>query len=272
MSAATLTVLEAIKARHSVRTFKGNFPAEKQAVIDQIVEEANNQDVPFGSPVLIANHPPGLGRLGVISNEAGWLISKIPTDTKEEDMHKAVYDVGYRLHFAVLRLVQNEIATVWIAGTYNETLAEESCPGYKVLGVVAYGEPTGSKGLLERAMGWMVGSSTRLPLQDLFYDGDNNCAFTEENAGEHLELLKAVQSCPSALNIQAWKLYITGKTIHLYNSATRPTCDFDIGISLATMMLLLKEQGKNPRLSVVENPPEVPEKYKGIYIITITYD
>ena len=112
-------------------------------------------------------------------------------------------------------------------------------------------------------------TKSRYPFEKLFYDLDNKRPFTTENAGEYLELLQAVQSCPSALNIQSWRLVITGNVAHLYKASTHAACDFDMGIAIATISLLLESHGHQTKITFVENPPENPLD-GGTYICTLS--
>lgn len=269
MAQAPISIPEAIKQRHSVRTFTGPLSDERHSIITQIIEESNKPPSPFGTNVTVGDSEPGLGRMGVISNEAGWLLGKIPSDISEEDKVKARYDVSYRLQICVLKMFQHGLANVWIGGTYNEKLAEERNPGFTIPIVVAYGEDAKTTRFLESAMKFLVGAKNRYPLEKMFYDLDNKRPFTNENAGEHLELLQAVQSCPSALNIQSWRLLITGNVAHLYKASTHAACDFDMGIAIATISLLLESYGHQTKISFVENPPENPLD-GGSYICTMT--
>lgn len=259
-------MIEAIKARHSVRTFKGALEPARRAIVDSIIEEVQKLEVPFHTNAEVADAAPGLGKLGVIKNEAGWLLAKIPADVEDDTKH--IYDAAYRMHHFVLRMTQHGFGCVWVAGTYDRAAAEATVPGFSVPGTIAYGEDGQSVRLLERLMKWFVGSHDRKPLEELFYDGDNNRPFTEKNAGDWLGLLHAVQSCPSAKNIQAWRLLITGNVITLFYNAERMTCRFDMGICLATMKLYLEASGKKPEFSFVDSPPESP--LGGFYIITCT--
>lgn len=264
---ADLTILEAIKARHSVRTFTGPLAPERQAIVDQIIQEAQNLEVPFGTKVEISNHGPGLGKLGIISNEAGWILGKIP-ESSEEPIQKVYADVAYRLHYCVLKLTQYKFATVWIAGTYNKAQAEADSPGFKIAAGIAYGEDSNSVRLIERIMKWAVKSSERKPMNLMFYDGDNSRAFDDENAGDKLGLLQAVRWCPSALMVQPWRLFVTGNTYHLYFDSERDNCRLDMGIALCTMRMYLEGSGKKCEFSVADNPPESP--LGGSYVMTVT--
>ncbi|KAK8899635.1 hypothetical protein M9Y10_001952 [Tritrichomonas musculus] len=269
MSQEPLPISEAIKQRHSVRTFKGLLSDEQHSIVLKIIDEANSLPAPFGTNATVGDSEPGLGRMGVISNEAGWLLGKIPSDTPEGDLLKARYDVSYKLQVCVLKMFQNGLANVWIGGTYNEKLAEERNPGFTIPIVIAYGEDAKTTRFIESAMKFMVGAKGRYPLEKMFYDLDNKRPFTTENAGEHLELLQAVQSCPSALNIQSWRLVITGNIAHLYKASTHAACDFDMGIAIATISLLLESHGHKTQITFVENPPENPLD-GGTYICTMT--
>lgn len=262
-----MSILEAIEARHSVRTFTGSLAPQRQAIVDQIIQEAQNLVVPFGTPVEIGNHEPGLGKLGVISNEAGWILGKIP-ETCEEPIEKVYADVAYRLHYCVLKLTQYKFASVWVAGTYNRAAAEAHCPGFKIAAGIAYGEDANSIRIIERVMKWAVKSNQRKPMNEMFYNADANCAFNDDNAGDKLALLHAVQWCPSALMVQPWRLYVTGNTYHLYFDSDRDNCRLDMGIALCTMKMFIEGSGKKCEFSVVDNAPVSP--LGGSYVMTVT--
>ncbi|OHS98147.1 hypothetical protein TRFO_35482 [Tritrichomonas foetus] len=269
MTQEVLSVDEAIKVRHSVRTFNGLLSEERRTLLNQIIAEVNALPRPFGSNVEVGDFGPGLGTLGVISNEAGWLLGKIKADTPEADFPKAQYDIAYLLHTCVLKMTQNKFASVWIAGTFNEKMAEEKNEGYKIPAVVAYGEDAQTVRFLEKAMKFFAGSSKRYPLEKLFYDLDNKRPFTKENSGDRLQLLEAVQSGPSAMNIQAWRLAITGDIAHLYKGSDHAACAFDIGIAIAAMKLLLGAHGHETKITQEEEHPAYPEG-TAEYICTLT--
>ena len=269
MAQTEVSIPEAIKLRHSVRSFTGELSEEQTALVTRIIEEANSIPTPFGTTASVGDSKPGLGRMFVISNEAGWLVGKIPSDTPADLMFKARVDVSFRLQICVLKMYQHGLSNVWIGGTYNEKLAEERNPGTTIPIVVAYGIDSQTTRFIETAMKWMVGAKERYPLEKMFYDFDNKRPFTKENAGEYLELLEAIQSCPSALNIQSWRLVITGTVAHLFKASTHAACDFDMGIALATMKLLLESKGVHPKITFEEEHPTNPLD-GGDYICTIT--
>jgi nitroreductase len=266
MTAEPLPVLEAIETRHSVRAFKGPLSPEKKAIVTQAIADALALPRPFGTNVSIVDHPPGLGRLGFIVDDAGWLLGTFPEDVAEP--HEHYFDIGFILQQAVIRLTQYGIGTVWIAGTWSAGTAERATPGSKVPVGVAYGEAGGRPGVMLRIVGWFSTSKSRRPFDQLFYDGDNNRQFTEENAGDWLTLLRVVQAGPSAVNGQPWRLLIVGGVIHVYNVGLRAMCGFDIGIALAGIDLYAKAVGKAARFEKLQEPPVSP--LGGAYVITAT--
>jgi nitroreductase len=266
MTADPLPVLEAIQTRHSVRAFKGALSPEKKAIVSQAIVDALALPRPFGTDASIVDHPPGLGRLGFIVDDAGWLLGTFPESVTDPRLH--YFDIGFILQQAVIRLAQYGIGTVWIAGTWSSGTAERATPGFKVPVGVAYGEAGGRPGVMLRIMGWFSTSKSRRPFAQLFYDGDNSRPFTEETAGDRLELLRVVQSGPSAMNGQPWRLLLAANAVHVYNAGSMAMCGFDIGIALAGIDLYAKAVGKAARFDVAADPPVSP--LGGAYVVTVT--
>lgn len=264
----TLDLISAFKARHSVRTYLSNFPAEKLTLVQQIVDEVNQMPVPFGSKVAVQVHGPGLGSMGFISNEAGWLLLKYDKETPEDKVNHAITDAAYLIQHVVMRITQNKVATVWIAGTYNQKLAEQSTPGFIVPGAVAFGEEAVKKHFMGTIVSFFSSNGKRMPLEQLFFNKDANQPITEENAGDKLVLYKSLQSGPSAVNKQPWRFVIEGNDIHLFDSKTSSYSAYDMGIALANMEMLMKLNG-NARL-IIKDPAPEPSPLGGEYVFTCT--
>jgi len=262
--AEPMTVVAAIHARHSVRQFGGALAPARRVIVDRLVAEAAGLVVPFGTSAEIGNHGPGLGTLGGVSNEAGWLMAKIPVGVSDPTKHQ--YDAAFRMHYFVLKMTQHGFATVWIAGSFNGARAQAACPEFTVPGVVAYGEDAQRRGYVERFVKWIT--SGKKPVHKIFFDGDAGRPFTEESAGVHGELMRAVLTVPSALNKQPWRFLVIGNVIHLYTTASREVCRFDMGIAIATMSMLVGESGRALRTEIIEQPPKSP--LGGTYVVTCT--
>jgi nitroreductase len=205
--------------------------------------------------------------MGVISNEAGWLIGKVPASVTDSWRH--FVDLGFVLEEAVIRLTQLGIGTVWIAGTYNAGLAERSTPGFKVPVAVAYGEDAGNPGFVSRLFSWFSGSRTRLGFDQLFFDGDSGIPFQEDSV-RWGGLLEIARLGPSAVNKQPWRLVIVGDSVHVFNAGTQPHSLFDIGIALSGIHLfaVANNSEKEVEFAVVGDPPASP--LGGTYVISAT--
>jgi hypothetical protein len=264
MRAEPLPIVAAIRERHSVRNFLGPLSPEGQSVVTQALTESLSLRRPFGTNVDVADHPPGLGRLGIISNEAGWLLAKVPTDVT--DTSRSFVDLGFILHEAVIRLAQRGIATV-VNGAFNTGVAERSTPGFKVVLAVAYGEDAGHPGLVSRLFSWVSGSRTRFPFDRLFFNGERGVPFHED---ECAGLLEIVRLGPSALNKQPWRLVIIGEAVHVFNAGSQSFTWFDIGIALSGIHLFAVTNGSEGQLefAAVGDPPACP--LGGTYVITAT--
>lgn len=261
---STLDILSAFSARHGVRTFQGEFPADKADLVKNIIDETNTVQPPFGSQVRLQLHEPGLGRFGAISNEAGWIMLLVPKDLQNEAYSKAVYDVSYLGQLAMMKLTQHSIGSVWISGTYNEGKAEESTPDHKVIAGIPYGIECG-KHMMAKVLTFIGGSSSRYPVQKLFFNKDKNEPFTEENSGEWKEIILALRSGPSALNYQSWRFVIDGGNFHLFQNSPSNNNAPDVGIAAANMELLLRDKGY--KLKILEEAP-APSPLGGEYKIS----
>lgn len=293
-------LIEAFKARHSVRTFqKKPFPQQKKQMIAQIITEANSLDTPFESHVEISITGPGLGRMGAVSNEAGFIVQKIPlnqeedeeekgkTETPKEDpkiaLRKAIIDVSFKLQVAVMKMTQHHISTVWMAGTYNEGQAEERFPGFKVTAVVAFGEED-TPHFMARVIKFFGNSEKRFPFQQLFYDGDNKREITENDFSDNKpegtpsypsymkDFLVSLQSGPSAMNQQGWRFVLAGngKEVHLFDAKGNASSCYGSGIALANLHLLGEIRGGECTIEVRKPSPEV-SPLGGTYIATAVY-
>lgn len=283
-------LLDAFKARHSSRTYlEKDFPQQKKQNVAQIVTEANSIDTPFNSEgVEISSTTPGLGRIGVISGEAGWLVEKIPLNRKSENegekptedpnvaYRKAVIDVSFKMQIAVMKLAQHHIQTVWIAGTYNEGEAERRFEGFKIPAVVAFGEESASPHLLARVMKFFSPAPSRLPFEQVFYDVDRKKPITEadldssEYPSYFKDFVSSLRSGPSALNRQSWRFAISGKEVHLFDAYENTYSAFDIGIALGNLFLLKEIRGETCNFEV-RNPAPESTPIGGTYVCTVVY-
>lgn len=285
---APLSLVEAFKERHSVRTYQGqNLTQEQKEIIAQSITEANSLETPFHSQgVEVSSTEPGLGRMGFISGEAGWIVEKLPITQDQQDNdaeRKRKIDVSYIAQHVVMKLAQNHINTVWIAGTYNEGEAEKRFQGFKVPAAIAYGIEQSTPHFMGRIIKFF-GSSTgkRIPFEQLFYDNDNKRLITEkdfesptpDNVPSYPSYLKdflaSLRLGPSAVNQQPWRFVLSGKEVHLFDVKSNNYSTYDIGIALANLHLLGEIRGGNCTFEIRDPAPET-SPLNGTYVATAVY-
>ncbi|KAK8863820.1 hypothetical protein M9Y10_011510 [Tritrichomonas musculus] len=285
---APLSLVEAFKERHSVRTYQGqNLTQEQKDIIAQSITEANSLETPFHSQgVEVSSTEPGLGRMGFISGEAGWIVEKLPIAQDQQDNdaeRKRIIDVSYIAQHVVMKLAQNHINTVWIAGTYNEGEAEKRFQGFKVPAAIAYGIEQSTPHFMGRIIK-LFGSSTgkRIPFEQLFYDNDNKRLITEkdfesptpDNIPSYPSYLKdflaSLRLGPSAVNQQPWRFVLSGKEVHLFDVKSNNYSAYDIGIALANLHLLGEIRGGNCTFEIRDPAPET-SPLNGTYVATAVY-
>ena len=230
-----LSILDTFKTRKSVRNYDSQWPAEKQAVVEAVVREANEIPTPFGTTGNLGIHGKGLGTMGFVSGEAGWILLQVPKEKETApDYANYLMDAAFRAQIAVLKLTQKGISTVWIGGTFNESKAEQDTPGFKIPCVVAFGINAQSKRFFDKAMGWMGVGQNRKDFSELFFNDEKKEPFTQETLGKYGNILSSLRLNPSAVNAQPARLLVNGNTFTVFDSKPSSYTPFDMGIMLGS--------------------------------------
>jgi nitroreductase len=170
-------------------------------------------------------------------------------------------DVASRLQHVVIRLTQYGLATVWVAGTFQQGVSEQENPGFKVPAAVAYGEaPKSGPGFLGKVAKLVSGSASRLPFEQLFFSAKRNKPITEAEAGKFSGILEAVRVGPSAMNKQSWRIVIVDEEAHpavlnVFLGIEKDHHLLDIGIALTGIALAVGADGNTVQFSVPDSPP-----------------
>ena len=168
MSEEPHSIVDVFKARKSVRYYMP-WDEENRKIVEEIVNEANSLKTPFGTSATIGLHGPGLGIMGVVSGEAGWITLKIPIDKVEtEEYNKYVIDAAFKAQVAVLKLTAKSINTVWIAGVFSESKVEQDTPGFKIPCVVAFGKEAEKKRFIDKTMSFIGAGQAENHLKNYF--------------------------------------------------------------------------------------------------------
>lgn len=292
-----LELLEAFKKRHSARTFQGQNLTQRQLdFISECIVEANHLDTPFySSGVELDITGPGLARFFMVSNEAGHIVLKIPINNyqkrPEENQkqqlltleQKQKIDIAYKGQHLAMKLTQNHIDSVWLAGTYDEKEAERRFPGFKVPCSIAYGIESDTPHFalkMVKMMGVAPKPGQRLPFEQLFYDGEKKKAITEADicSTEKVEnyppffadFVTSLRSGPSAGDRQPWRFVLCGNEVHLFDARMSSFSPLDMGVALANLHLLAEIRGGSCNIEVRSPAPDA-SPLEGTYVATVVY-
>lgn len=194
------------------------------------------------------------------------------------------FEVSFKVQLAVMKLTQQRIQSVWIAGIASEQLQkqykkfkwhtkfryyEKFNKLWKVPAAVAYDEEN-SPHFVAKVMKFFSGTEQkRMKFEELFYDLEKKEPVKEEGLGALNNFATSLKLGPSAMNQQPWRFMLEGKEVHLFNALSNSSSLFDIGIALANLFLLKEIRGGSCEFSVKETSPESP--LCGKYIMTATY-
>ena len=216
-----MTMIEAMAARRSTRTFNGEKmtgtgAAELSAMLAALSgkegaesadgkAEAASGRPPFGHEVRLAFHesdeggkPVKMGTYGLISGASTFIVPAVIPGPG------AMEDVGYLLEKAVLEATAMGWATCWIGGVFSRGKAAEVVglkPGELIPAVIALGKPAANRSLADRIVTGAAKSRSRKPLEALVFSVDG-AALVEP----WLSAALALRDAPSASNKQPWRL------------------------------------------------------------------
>ena len=174
-------LLDVIKARRSVRTFDGNgLAAEEIAALQEFADRAEN---PYGQSAvfqIFSAKEHGLSS-PVIAGTDLYLTGKIQKQPHAEEAF------GYIMEDVVLFAQANGIGTTWIAGTMNRGAFEKACglaAGEVMPCVSPLGHPAKKMSIKESLMRKGVKADSRLPFEQLFFEGSFDKPLSKTAAGD----------------------------------------------------------------------------------------
>lgn len=231
------SIAETFKKRRSERSYQGVLSDEEMELVKEIVEECNFMQAPYKTPAKIDLTEPGIGRLGVIKNESGWIVLKIPEHiTDKDEFTKYTLDAAYRASIAVLKMVQCHIGTVWVTGSFQHAEAEKRFPGFKIQCAIAYGKVASSLRFFDKAIKFFV-SNSRLNFEEIFYDEKLNEPLKQTDEGRLMEFLDCLRWLPSMGNKQSWRVSYNsdGNRFKIFDAINAPNNEttYDMGIMIS---------------------------------------
>ncbi len=159
---------------------------------------------------------------------------------------------GYSFEKLVLFAQSLGIGTVWLGGTmdrgaFERTMnlgADEMMPCASALGY-----PAQKMSVRESVMRKAIRADSRIPFEELFFDGSFDTPLTQEKAGKLTFPLEMVRLAPSAVNRQPWRVVVTDNAVHFYlrrgkfSAGAFDMQKIDLGIALCHFALAAEERG-----------------------------
>lgn len=249
-----IPVVETIKKRHSVRTYKEKVltPQDRKMLLKYM----DQLDNPFGVVVkeyildkTLSNAGEKLGTYGVIKGASTFLGISIP------NIEMAPVAAGYEFENLILYATNMGLGTVWLAATFDRdafSSAMEIPKGELFPAISPVGYPAEELSENEIKMRAAMKSSTRKEWEELFFQDDFHTPLTKTMAGSYALPLEMVRLAPSAKNQQPWCVLKTNNTYHFYTTYKQDAPkdveivkQIDIGIALSHFHQTVLEQQLN---------------------------
>lgn len=259
-----MNIINAIKERHSVRTYEAK-EIEKE-IIEKIEKYLENIESPFKNKVKIrlvragySNESKKLGTYGVIKGANYFLVAVC--EGKDFDFTA----LGYELEKVILYCTSLGLGTCWIGGTFNKgNFAKAVNLNEKeILPIIS---PLGYEADKKSFIASIFSKSTgkRKDFEELFFNGNFNTPLTKEEAGDYKEVLEMVRLAPSAVNKQPWRILRENNNYHFYIDGKGEFPKIDMGIALSHFHLMCDQLGIVGAFE--NNKPEIESKYE--YLIS----
>ncbi len=178
-------------------------------------------------------------------------------------------DGGFRFEQMILEATRRELGTCWIGEMFKEgsmRLALNLGNDWRVVALTPIGQ-IAEQGVIQRTVRVVVRSSTRKPVDQIFFWGRHGTALPA-NILDHKKIgriLEATRWAPSWHNKQPWKFILMGKEVLVYKEARqmREGKDYhllDCGIAMAHFHLAAKALNMRGRWEIARfEIPGVPD-------------
>lgn len=220
-----MTLEEAIKKRHSVRTYRPVRPdADILNRISALCSGSKSILDDENARVAIIDKciTGGVGTYGVIRGAECYLALIYSKHSK-----LSAVNAGMAMENIVLRLTQMGLGTVWLGGTLSKGDIRKIVNVHEdeyIAALIPFGYAEENESFVSRVMSKMSGSHKRKPLNELF----NILAGSElQTAFEMMRL------APSSLNSQPWRAVEDRNAVHFFATTTKGFGLLDLGIGLA---------------------------------------
>jgi len=260
-----------IRQRKSIRTYKGSAT---QSDIEKLLAFAETIENPFSIPVTFK----------ALYTQRDGLVCPVLTGTDTyiggsiAAERYANLAFGYSFEMLILYAQSLGLGTVWLGGTMNRPAYEKAMdmyPGEMMPCAAAVGYAADKPSLRDNVMRSGVKADSRLPFEELFFEGSFDRPLTREKAGKLEFPLEMVRLAPSSINRQHWRVIVDDNRAHFYMKRQKAPSGgsidmpkIDMGIALCHFDLATREKGIET--AYIMEDPKIPtngEEYIISFII-----
>lgn len=261
-----MDIIEAMKQRRSVRSFNGR-PLDPQ-MVSKLEKAIRDSYTLFGGNITIrlksfdikGDFKPST--YGVIKGASDFFLMAIGDD------EASALTAGFRFEQVVLKAWQLGLGTCWIAGTYKGSQFDEreNWPEGESLKIICPVGVAEKPRLMEKMMRLTVGSNSRKPFSDLFFEDEFRQPLALDN--KFAEALQMLRLAPSSTNSQPWRVLVDGDRVHFYYKPKYPITVIDMGIGICHFYETEKYRGFDGTFAKETDIPTPPDDWR--YLITYT--
>ena len=220
-------LFDLIQKRTSIRTFQNKeLTAADLKSVNELLADINSGTGLNRTSVnfqLTSTDPNGSGKVtgtyGFIKNPQAFIAGTIPNN------NKSIEDYGYLLEKIIVGLVQYNIGSCWLGGSFKREDFKETLnvqDGYIIPAVIPIGYPMEKRRNYEKAMRYFVKADNKKDWVGLFFADNFKTGLWRENLSSSVKNLQyafeSVRLGPSASNKQPWRLLLNEneKKVHVY--------------------------------------------------------
>ncbi len=280
-------MLDAVRARHSVRTFTGEplRPEHLDVLRDALADPARLTG-PLGRRFRIAllTDVDGDRQIGTYGYTRGFRALLVAIARPEP---LALFELAYVLHGLVLQLTHLGVASVWMGGAFNPADVREAtgvAEDEVIAAIIPLGYASGRKRLIDYAAPVVLKATRRKPMAHSCFIAAFGAPLPE-SAGPLYGALEVARRAPSAKNRQPWRAVVSadGARIHLYAAFSLrgevgtgrkqyacPPEYLDLGCFYRSLEIALAAAGLRGRLTVEDPGLEARPGEDIEYLVTWT--
>jgi nitroreductase len=273
-----MDILEAISRRMSIRSYEPGPASMEELEAIRLAGERAEALTQVEMRFFLRSHEQ-MGRevKGVIGNYGKYILAPHYIVLASKEGEGYLTDAGFRFQQMVLEATRKGLGTCWIGLMFKEASLRSNLGldnSWRVMVLTPIGR-AGEQSFVSRSLRAMAGSSTRKPLEELFFwQRPGSPLPANVLADERMaRVLEAARRAPSWMNKQPWRFILADKEILVYKNKhqEREGKDYhllDCGIAMANLHLAARAVGMAGRweLGKFEVPGEVDAEPIGKYL------